>query len=210
MNERKIVQLAHNDVLTGLPNRLRLHDQISASLKGLRRDDDSVAILCLDLDHFKHVNDTLGHPVGDQLLKAAAARLRECLRESDMVARTGGDEFAIVQRGVSQPHAASALAERLIEAMHKPFDLGEHQVVIGTTIGIALAPQDGDGADVLLKNADLALYRAKAVGRGSFSFFAAEMDLKAQLRRVLEIDLRKAVATGEFELFYQQIGRAHV
>jgi diguanylate cyclase (GGDEF)-like protein len=205
MNERKIVQLAHNDVLTGLPNRLRLHDQISASLKGLRRDDDSVAILCLDLDHFKHVNDTLGHPVGDQLLKAAAARLRECLRESDMVARTGGDEFAIVQRGVSQPHAASALAERLIEAMHKPFDLGEHQVVIGTTIGIALAPQDGDGADVLLKNADLALYRAKAVGRGSFSFFAAEMDLKAQLRRVLEIDLRKAVATGEFELFYQPI-----
>ena len=205
MNERKIAHLAHNDVLTGLPNRVRLHEQISASLNGLRRDDDCVAILCLDLDHFKNVNDTLGHPIGDRLLQAVAGRLLECLREGDLVARTGGDEFAIVQSGASQPRSASALAERLIEVMHAPFDLGEHQVVIGTTIGIALAPQDGNTADELLKNADLALYRSKSIGRGSFSFFAAEMDARAQMRRLLELDLRKAVATGEFEMFYQPI-----
>ena len=205
MNERKIAHLAHNDALTGLPNRLRLHDKISSSLNSMRRADDCVAILCLDLDHFKNVNDTLGHPVGDRLLKAVAQRLRECLRDSDLVARTGGDEFAIVQRGVPQPKSSSALAERLIEVMHAPFDLGEHQVVIGTTIGIALAPQDGGSADELLKNADLALYRSKSIGRGTYSYFAAEMDAKAQMRRLLELDLRKAVAVGEFEMFYQPI-----
>jgi diguanylate cyclase (GGDEF)-like protein len=205
MNEKRIAHLAHNDMLTGLPNRVRLHDHLKAGLSGIRGADQNVAVLCLDLDHFKNVNDTLGHPIGDALLVAVAERLRDCLRENDMVARTGGDEFAIVQTGALQPNAASALAERLIEVMHRPFDLGAHTVVVGTTIGIALAPMDGENADELLKNADLALYRAKSTGRGTYCFFAAEMDAQAQTRRLLELDLRKAVATGEFELFYQPI-----
>ncbi len=203
--EKKIAFLAHNDALTGLANRVQLHEQIRTSVGKLRRQGDSVAVLCLDLDHFKNVNDTLGHPVGDALLQAVAERLRTCVRDTDMVARTGGDEFAIVQAGVDQIASTTSLAERLVAVISAPYDLGEHQVVIGTTVGIALAPDDGGDADTLLKNADLALYRAKSSGRGTFCYFAAEMDAKAQNRRLLELDLRKAVASGEFELFYQPI-----
>ena len=167
------------------------------------RRGESFAVLCLDLDHFKNINDTLGHPVGDTLLQVVAARLRDCLREKDIVARLGGDEFAIVQVETEQPVSATALAQRILDVMSAPFEIDGHQVVIGTSVGIAIAPTDGAKSDQLLKNADMALYRAKADGRNAFHFFEAEMDAKMQARRSLELDLRKALVAGEFELFYQ-------
>jgi diguanylate cyclase (GGDEF)-like protein len=164
---------------------------------------ERLAVLCLDLDRFKSVNDTLGHPIGDRLLIAAADRLRQCVRDNDIVARLGGDEFAIVQTGSAEPTDATTLAARLIETISTPYELDGHQVVVGLSIGIAVAPNDGLDPDQLLKNADIALYRAKADGRGTYRFFEPEMDARMQARRTLELDLRKASANGEFELFYQ-------
>jgi diguanylate cyclase (GGDEF)-like protein len=204
-SERKIEFLALHDALTGLANRVQLREHIEGSLKNVG-DGERFSVLCLDLDHFKDINDTLGHSVGDALLCAVADRLRELAGGGDLIARTGGDEFSIVQSKIEQPMAASAaLAARVVEALSVPFDLGDHHVVIGASVGIAIGPDDGGDADQLLKNADMALYRAKDDGRGRFHFFETEMDAKAQARRVLELDLRKAVSTGEFELFYQPI-----
>jgi diguanylate cyclase (GGDEF)-like protein len=204
-SEKQIAFLAHHDALTGLANRVRLREHIETSLQEAERGQ-KFAVLCLDLDHFKDVNDTLGHSIGDALLCAVSKRLRELVREEDLVSRTGGDEFSIVQSRTERPMAASAaLAARLVESLSVPFDLGDHHVVIGASVGIAIAPDDGNDADQLLKNADMALYRAKDAGRGAFHFFEAEMDAKAQARRALELDLRKAVASGEFEVFYQPI-----
>jgi diguanylate cyclase (GGDEF)-like protein len=160
-------------------------------------------VLCLDLDRFKEVNDTLGHPVGDELLRAVAGRLRRCVRETDTIARLGGDEFAIVQISRTQPTDATALASRIIEAIDAPFDIDGHRVAVGTSVGIAIAPTDGTDPDQLLKNADLALYRAKSDGRGTYRFFEQEMDQRMQARRKLELDLRRALVDGEFELHYQ-------
>jgi diguanylate cyclase (GGDEF)-like protein len=162
-------------------------------------------VLSLDLDRFKNVNDTLGHPIGDLLLKAAADRMRSCVRSEDLVARLGGDEFAIVQGSSTQPSDVSALATRLIEVVGAPYDLDGHQVNVGASIGIAIAPTDGDKPDVLMKSADLALYRAKADGGGDYRFFEVEMDARMQARRALELDLRKAIVNSEFELYYQPI-----
>jgi diguanylate cyclase (GGDEF)-like protein len=203
-SEATMAHMAHHDALTDLPNRVQLRDHIEKNLSYVKRGE-TLAVLGLDLDHFKTINDTLGHPIGDALLCAVSERLRECVRDTDLVARTGGDEFSIVQVGVEQPGGASNLAQRLVAAISAPFDLGEHHVVIGTSVGIAVAPGDGVESDQLLKNADLALYRAKTDGRGIFRFFEAEMDAKIQARRRLELDLRKAVSAGEFELFYQPI-----
>ena len=200
--EAKISYMARHDALTDLPNRLLFHEQLEQALTGAARGE-TLAVLCLDIDHFKDVNDTLGHPIGDLLLKAAAARLRGCIRGIDAVARLGGDEFAIVQAGGPQPTDATALAERLIEAVGAPFDLDGHQVVVGMSIGIAISPDDGTDPLQLLKNADMALYRAKADGRGVYRFFEPEMDARMQARRTLELDLRKAIAQGDFELYYQ-------
>jgi diguanylate cyclase (GGDEF)-like protein len=204
-SEQQIAFLAHHDALTGLANRVQLREHIATSLKHLGRGK-KLAVLCLDLDKFKDVNDTLGHSVGDSLLCAVSRRLRDIVRDSDLVSRTGGDEFSIVQSGVEPPAAASAaLAGRVVEALSVPFDLGDHHVVIGASVGVAIAPDDGHDVDQLLKNADMALYRAKDDGRGRFHFFESEMDTKAQARRTLELDLRKAVAEGEFQVFYQPI-----
>ena len=200
--ENKIAHMAHHDALTGLPNRVLFREEVEKCLSHARRGE-SFAILCLDLDHFKNINDTLGHPIGDALLQVVAARLRDCLRENDIVARLGGDEFAIVQVETEQPVSATALAQRLLDVMSAPFEIEGHHVVIGTSVGIAIAPTDGSKPDQLLKNADMALYRAKADGRNAFHFFEAEMDAKMQARRSLELDLRKALVAGEFELFYQ-------
>jgi diguanylate cyclase (GGDEF)-like protein/PAS domain S-box-containing protein len=202
--EARIEHMARHDALTDLPNRILFREHLEQHLARVRRGE-SLAVLCLDLDHFKGVNDSLGHPIGDALLQAAASRLRACVREVDVIARLGGDEFAILQVRAEQPTSATALAQRLIEALAQPFDLDGHQVVIGTSIGIALAPLDGDDPDQLLKNADMGLYRAKSDGRGTFRFFEPEMDAKMKVRRALEVDLRKALAEGEFELFYQPI-----
>ena len=202
--EEQLVHMAHHDSLTQLPNRLLLRGRLEQELTHARRGEH-LAILCLDLDQFKNVNDTLGHPIGDRLLQAVAARMLECVRPTDIVARLGGDEFAIVQVGASEPHSSTILAERLIDAMSQPFELDGHNVVIGTSIGIALAPSDGLKSEALIKSADMALYRAKTDGKGVFRFFEPEMDAKMQARRTLELDLRLALVKSEFEIFYQPL-----
>jgi diguanylate cyclase (GGDEF)-like protein len=162
-------------------------------------------VLCIDLDQFKEVNDTLGHPVGDRLLCAVADRLRGAVRDTDVVARLGGDEFVILQSLVRSPDDVAALARRTIELLGRPYDIEGHRLLIGASIGAALAPRDGKSADDLLKNADMALYQAKADGRGTWRLFEPEMDRKAQARRSLEMDLRQAVAGGGFQLHYQPL-----
>jgi diguanylate cyclase (GGDEF)-like protein len=166
--------------------------------------DERLAVLFVDLDRFKAVNDTLGHPVGDALLCAVTKRLQMAVRGSDTVARLGGDEFAIVQVG-AKPTDATEIAARIIEQISAPFDILGHQVVIGASLGIAIAPTDGKEPDQLLRNADMALYRAKSSGRGCYHFFQPEMDAQMQARHALELDLRKAVLGGEFEVYYQPI-----
>jgi diguanylate cyclase (GGDEF)-like protein/PAS domain S-box-containing protein len=202
--EAKIAYMAHHDALTDLPNRSQLYEQLR-QLLARTRQGQHVAALCLDLDRFKDVNDAHGHPVGDLLLKAVADRLRQCIRDTDLVARLGGDEFAIMQAGASQPTDATALASRLIDVIGAPYEFDGEQVTVDLSIGIALAPGDGLDPEQLLKNADMALYRAKADGHGLYRFFEPEMDARMQARRNLEIDLRKAIANGEFELFYQPL-----
>lgn len=202
--QARVAHMAHHDELTDLPNRSLLRDRMKQAVSLLDRGK-GFAVLCLDLDRFKNVNDTIGHPMGDKLLQAAADRLRSCVRETDTVARFGGDEFAILQLSDNQPTEATGLAARICDVMSKPFDLGRHQVVIGASVGIAVAPTDGRDPDALLKNADMALYRAKNDGRGVFRYFEAEMDARMQARRHLELDLRKALEFGEFELHYQPL-----
>jgi len=202
--EARIHHMARHDPLTDLANRVLLKERIAEALKLVRRGE-SVAVMSLDLDRFKAVNDMLGHPVGDALLQAVAHRVRESIREGDTAARLGGDEFAVIQVGLSQPEGATALAARLVETLSAPYEIEQHHIVIGCSVGIALAPDDGAGAEELLKNADLALYRAKTDGRGTYRFFEAEMDARMQARRRLESDLRSALARGEFELHYQPI-----
>jgi diguanylate cyclase (GGDEF)-like protein len=202
--DAKISHMALHDALTNLPNRLLFREQMVDRLAHLSRDQQ-FAVLCLDLDGFKRVNDTLGHPFGDKLLQQVAARMSECLREGDSIARLGGDEFVILQGNIKQPNDAIILAERVFEVTSAPFDLDGQQVVIGVSIGIAIGPTDAADPDHLLKNADMALYRAKADGRGTYRFFEPEMDALMQARRTLEIDLRKALANGEFELYYQPL-----
>ena len=198
--EARLLHIARHDDLTGLPNRLLFGERLDALFAqgGVR---EQVAMLCLDLDRFKTINDTLGHPVGDALLQAVAERLRACCREEDFVARLGGDEFAIVQMG-EQPNAAATLAQRLMDALAEPFDLAEFTVDVGLSVGVALAATS-PSADELLKCADLALYRAKSDGRGCLRFFEPEMDLRARQRRALEIELRHALKNDEFEIYYQ-------
>jgi diguanylate cyclase (GGDEF)-like protein len=200
--------MAQHDALTGLPNRLLFRNRLQEELARARRGAP-FALLCLDLDGFKDVNDSFGHPVGDTLLQAVTVRLREETRETDTVARLGGDEFAIIQAGAEQPAAAIALAERLVARLAAPFDLDIHQAAIGVSIGIAMLPDDGDGADSALKNADLALYRAKADGRGTFRLFEAAMDSAMQRRSALVRDLRHGFEIGQFELFYQPVMDRH-
>jgi diguanylate cyclase (GGDEF)-like protein len=202
--EEKIRHLAHYDALTDLPNRVTFYERMETVLSRQRRSEP-IAVLSLDLDRFKNVNDTFGHPAGDLLLGAAADRMRNCVRGEDLVARLGGDEFAIVQVSSTKTSDVSALAARLIEIIGAPYDIDGHQVIIGASIGIAIAPNDGDKPDPLMKNADLALYRAKADGGGTFRFFEVEMDARMQARHALELDLRKAIVNGEFELYYQPI-----
>ncbi|GJE17022.1 EAL domain-containing protein [Methylobacterium marchantiae] len=202
--DARIAFMARHDVLTGLPNRAMFGERIEEALAHLVRGG-MFAVLCLDLDRFKEVNDTLGHPVGDDLLKAVGNRLRACLREIDTVARLGGDEFAIILTGVARPEEAAILARRIVEVLSAPYEIEGQRVAVGVSIGICLAPGDGTSCEKLLKNADVALYRAKADGRGTWRFFEAEMDIRLQARRALELDLREAVTQGAFELFYQPI-----
>jgi diguanylate cyclase (GGDEF)-like protein len=200
--------MALHDSLTGLPNRVLLNERLEHALQRARRGD-VVAAHLLDLDHFKNVNDTLGHAAGDKLLKDVAERLRTLVRETDIVARMGGDEFAIVQAAIAQPTDASVLARRVIDVVSQPYEIDGQNVVIGASIGIAVGPNDGASTDQLIRNADLALYRAKGDGRGAFCFFEPGMDAAVQERRMLENDMRKALVQGQFELHYQPIVNLH-
>jgi len=202
--EERIAHMARHDALTDLPNRVLLRERLEHELKRVKRGE-CLAVLCLDLDHFKGVNDTLGHPIGDELLKVVAERLRRCTREPDTIARLGGDEFAIVMTAMLQASDAAALCRRVREAITKPFQLDGHQVVIDVSIGISVAPLDGIKPDLLLKNADMALYGAKADGRGAYRFFEPEMDARMKIRRELEMNLRNALANNELELYYQPL-----
>ncbi len=203
-SDAKIAYMALHDALTGLPNRVLLNERIEQALVRVNRGE-IVATHLLDLDHFKNVNDTLGHPAGDKLLKLVTGRLRTLVRETDTIARMGGDEFAIVQVGIAQPADATSLAHRVIEVVSEPYEIDGQQVIIGTSVGIAVGPADGLTPDQLMRNADLALYRAKGDGRGTFCFFEPEMDAQMQTRRAMEYDLRKALIAGEFELHYQPV-----
>jgi len=203
--EARIAYMAHHDALTGLPNRLLFRERMEQELGRLDRKGGWLAVLCLDLDHFKNVNDTLGHPAGDMLLQAVAQRLRACVREPDTVARLSGDEFAILLPACDQPGAVKTLADRLLKAISAPYDIEGHRVVVTASIGAALVPGDGDNADELLKNADMALYRAKTDGRAAFRFFEAEMHARLQTRLALEMDLREAAEKGQLEVFYQPL-----
>ena len=202
--EARVAHMAQHDGLTGLPNRMRLKEKMEEALAWMRRGG-ILAVLWLDLDHFKPVNDMLGHSTGDALLKAVTDRLRRCLRETDTLARLGGDEFIVLLPGLKHPKQAGILAARLIQDVSSPHDLDGHQVFIGVSIGIAVGPNDGADADELLKNADLALYRAKTDGRGIYRYFEPEMDAILQRRQALELELRRALITQEFELFYQPV-----
>jgi len=202
--EARIVHMALHDTLTGLPNRMLLNERLEQALTRVRRGE-VVALHMLDLDHFKSVNDMLGHPAGDRLLCMVTARLRALVRETDTIARMGGDEFAIVQVAISGPADATVFAHRIVALLSKPYDIDGHQVVIGASVGIAMGPADGITPDDLIRNSDLALYRAKSDGRGTVCFFEQAMDVEMQATRALEYDLRRALTAGEFELHYQPI-----
>ena len=202
-SEARADEMARQDPLTGLPNRLLLRERLSHALACLERDGEGCALLLVDLDRFKPVNDTLGHPIGDALLKKVADRLRSTVRPTDTIARIGGDEFVVLQAGVRDAAGTQALARRLVDLIGRTYMVEGHLLTIGASVGVALAPTDGADADKLLKNADLALYRAKLDGRGTYRFFEPEMDARMQARRKLELDMRQALARREFQLHYQ-------
>jgi diguanylate cyclase (GGDEF)-like protein len=202
--EASIAFMAQHDALTRLANRVLFQDRLEQAIAMVGRGSE-FAVIYLDLDHFKPVNDTLGHAVGDALLQAVANRLQACVREGDTVARLGGDEFGIIQLAIGQPYHAELLTSRVIETFLDPFNVQGHQIAVGISIGVALAPGDGAAAETLLRNADIALYLAKTEGRGTVRFFEPEMDAHIQLRRSLELDLRGAIVRNEFELYYQPL-----
>jgi diguanylate cyclase (GGDEF)-like protein len=203
-SERQIAHMARHDALTDLPNRVLLRETLEHELKRVKRGE-CLAVLCLDLDQFKSVNDALGHPIGDELLKLVGERLRNCTREPDTVARLGGDEFAIIMTKMEDPSDAAALSKRIRDSIIKPYQIDGHQIVTDISIGISIAPYDALEPDPLLRNADMALYGAKADGRGTYRFFEPEMNTRMRARRELEMDLRKALVGKEFELHYQPL-----
>jgi diguanylate cyclase (GGDEF)-like protein len=203
--EERIRFAAHHDALTKLPNRVLFRIRVTEMIDSLAYRNTGLAVLYLDLDRFKHVNDTLGHPIGDALLEAAGRRLQNCLRDSDVVARLGGDEFAIAQMSNDLPAAAAQLGKRIIAALSRPYKLAGHTVTVGVSIGISLATDDSKDADILLKNADMALYQAKAKGRGICSMFEVDMERQLLTRLAIEEDLHDALERQEFELLYQPL-----
>jgi diguanylate cyclase (GGDEF)-like protein len=202
--EARIAHMARHDPLTDLPNRASLRDHLQQALARVHRGE-MVALHYIDLDHFKNVNDTLGHLIGDELLKGAAGRLKSCVRETDIVARLGGDEFAVVQTKIERPNDAAILAQRIQEVIRQPFFIDGQEATVDASIGIAIAPTDGNGVEELVKSADIAVYAAKASGRSAYRFFELEMDERVKERRAIESGLRNALVNGEFKLYYQPI-----
>jgi diguanylate cyclase (GGDEF)-like protein/PAS domain S-box-containing protein len=201
--EQQIVYQATHDALTGLPNRTYFRDRLLNALALARRDERQAAVLFLDLDAFKLVNDTLGHTLGDRLLQAVADRLRASVREGDTIARVGGDEFTVLLSSVNGVEDAVAVAQKLLEAVAEPFHLEGHQLYATASIGVGLFPEDGDDADTLLKHADVAMYRAKEAGRNAYQLFKPELNARSHERLAAENRLRHALHTSEFELYYQ-------
>ncbi len=204
-SEDRIRYLAHHDALTGLGNRVLFHEQLTEALARLAGTPETLALLFLDLDGFKSVNDTLGHAIGDALLRQVADRLRDALEGQGAIARLGGDEFAVLHLAKEHPGSAAALAERLIGLFGEPFSIDGRELLIGTSCGIAVAPGDTADAGELLKMADLAMYRAKAAGRGNYRFFEPGMDAHVQARRAIEVEMRGALVQNAFKLFYQPL-----
>jgi diguanylate cyclase (GGDEF)-like protein len=203
--QERITHLAKYDDLTGLANRNQFRERINGMLAAMHKRKNHVAIHLIDLDRFKTINDTLGHPIGDKLLKEVASRLKTVIRPGDMITRFGGDEFVVLQTGTERYQDAKWLAERLARTLKDPFDIDGHRIDIGASIGIAMAPMDGVDADQLLKKADMALYAAKNGGGGDHRFFALEMEEAAQERRALELDLREALTSEQFDLYFQPL-----
>ena len=203
-SEDRIAHMARHDALTDLPNRVLLLEQLNHEIKRVKRGE-CLAVLCLDLDQFKSVNDALGHHIGDELLKLVGERLRGCTRELDIVARMGGDEFAIIMTQMEQAADAATLSKRIRDSVIKPYQIEGHQIVTDISIGISVAPMDAVESAELLRNADMALYDAKGDGRGTFRFFEPEMNTRMKVRRELEMDLRRALASEQFELHYQPL-----
>jgi diguanylate cyclase (GGDEF)-like protein len=202
--EETTARLARHDALTGLANRVLFHEELEQCLLRLG-SGEGFAVLCLDLDRFKEVNDTLGHPVGDALLKQVSERLLRCIRHGDLVARLGGDEFAVIQANVRDAARTETLADRIIETVSQPYEIDGHRVAIGTSIGMSLAPRDGTEANELIGNADLALYRSKSDGRGRHAFFRREMSDAVEHKRSLEADLRRALNEDDLLVSYQPV-----
>ncbi|WP_246215985.1 putative bifunctional diguanylate cyclase/phosphodiesterase [Microvirga makkahensis] len=203
--EARVAYMAHHDALTELPNRILFRERLEAALADLPRHGGELGLLCLDLDNLKLVNDTLGHPAGDEFLREAASRLRHCLPAGDLVARLGGDEFAILHFNMEGIQDTLALAARVVEAFNRPFAIQRQQIVSGASVGIATAPANGTTTDVLLRNADMALYCAKAGGGRTYRLFDVEMDNRLQAKQVMEQDLRQAFVEGQLDLHYQPI-----
>ena len=199
----KLEYTAHHDALTGLPNRLLFRDRMEQTLAISRRNGRGVALHFIDLDRFKVINDTLGHEAGDLLLQEVSRRLVSCLREEDTVARMGGDEFVVIQKGIAQPEDAALLSTRMLAEINRPFSLAGHEISTSLSIGISLYPQDGDDVSALLKNADAAMYRAKEKGRNGYQYYSNEMTAAGIERLELESDLRQALSRNELRVYYQ-------
>jgi diguanylate cyclase (GGDEF)-like protein len=202
---KRLSRMANYDAVTGLPNRNLLQQRLSDSMLGVRRGDGRLALLSIDLDRFKQVNDTLGHKVGDLLLMEAGERIRRVMRADDTCARFGGDEFVLLLRDVGEADEAGLIAGRLVSALSAPYEFNGQRVLAGASVGIALAPQHGETAEDLLRNSDLALYQAKAAGKGAYRFFENELNASMQARRLMEIDLREAVDQDRVEVFFQPV-----
>jgi diguanylate cyclase (GGDEF)-like protein/PAS domain S-box-containing protein len=201
----QLSHLAEHDFLTGLPNRLLLNDRLTQAISLSRRHSGQLAVLFLDLDRFKNINDSLGHDIGDQLLQSVASRLASCVRRSDTVSRQGGDEFVILLPELNEAQDAAITATKILDAVTLPHDIGPHSIQISASIGVSIYPEDGGTADVLTRNADAAMYEAKENGRNSFQFFKQVMNIRAMERQFFESGLRRALKRGEFLLHYQPI-----
>lgn len=203
--KQRIIQMATHDALTGLPNRLLLQDRIEQALVQDARNQKQIAVLFIDLDHFKMINDSLGHEIGDFLLKAVAERLLACVRNEDTVARQGGDEFIVVLNSIGESLDAAKVAQKILDSLGQPYHIHENELHIGGSIGIAIFPEDGTNAEALLKNSDIAMYYAKENGRNNYQFFTKELNKSAHERHTLGLDLRYALERNELVLYYQPV-----
>lgn len=195
--------LAHHDVLTGLPNRVLLHDRLSQAIELARRQGTQLAVLFLDLDRFKHINDSLGHAVGDQLLQSISQRLVGCVRHSDTISRQGGDEFVVLLSNIKQPENAALSAQKILTALTVPYLIDQLELHVSVSIGISIYPDDGQNAETLIESADTAMYHVKENGRNNYTFFEQEMNVRAVQRHLIEASLRRALERQEFVLYYQ-------